>query len=665
MSAIRFDVLGPLRVRSDDALVQLSGRKYRTVVSYLALKPERSVAMEGLLDAAWGRQRPPSASHQVRKMISALRLSLDEGWDLVETSQDGYMLRLTPEQSDVSEFCRLFDQVMAGSLATDADLSAAYSALALWRGRPCEGSEPQSEERQIFELVEQHRVLLNKALPAFRERGRSDELTSILHAAAKIHGRPVHAGSVITAPDVPVIDAPAPPDRPGSPVGPRCLPRDLHDFSGRDREIGALRAMLSRAGAVQPAVATIHGMGGVGKTAMAVHVAHQLAQHYPDGQLFVSLDGFSCATTASVSSALGVLLRQMGIADEDIPSSEQGRLAQWRSVTSGLKLLIVLDDARAIEQVEPLIPPSGTSACILTSRIILNGIDGAQHISLEVPDEDECLEMLSRMVHQRFTGSQARDARALVQQCANLPLALRLAAARISTRDYVDFRELSDRLASSATALHELEVPGRSLVGRLMTSLTSLEDFDRDRYLRLSLLPCPELDEASIAASLGVSADWARRAYRRFADRALVQRTHSGAYRIHPLLLHAAHLQAQETIGYEEQRRVVQAALRHYKASNGLVGASRISPSRGPDGHVVLSTLTRSGELAKRLDLGAEFVDLCLAWEGLVRLLLDTRQQEVVWDLALEAADEHPDPLVRDRLLGIASEHTAAACAVC
>lgn len=151
-----------------------------------------------------------------------------------------------------------------------------------------------------------------------------------------------------------------------------------------------------------------------------------------------------------------------------------------------------------------------------------------------------------------------------------------------------------------------------------------LEKFDHDRYLRLSLLPCPEMDETSVAASLGASADWARHACRRYADRALLQRTRSGTYRMHPLLLHAAHLEVQKSVPYEEQRRIARAALHHYKASYGLVGASHISPSPSTDGHVVLRTLTRSAELAARLGLQEDFVDLCVAWEGLISRLLDT-----------------------------------------
>ncbi|MFJ9846946.1 NB-ARC domain-containing protein [Kitasatospora sp. NPDC101155] len=661
MSFIRFDVLGSLQVRSDGTLVQLTGRKYRTVVSYLALQPEHSAAMEDLLNAAWEKKRPSSANHQVRKMISALRLSLDDGWDLVTTSQEGYMLKLTPKQSDVSEFRRLYDRAMSSSLASDEDLSTAYSALALWRGRPCEGSEPRGQELRIFELVEQHRVLLNKTVQAFHERGRSDELTSILHVASKIHGHPVRRGSDVAVPappvqpvsSLPVHNVPHLPSsaaRDSSPVGPSCLPRDLHDFAGREREVDELEKLLSGDGPHPLLVATIHGMGGLGKTTIAVRLAHKLARHYPDGQHFVSLDGSASSSTASVSSALGVLLRQKGVPDDEIPSSEEGRLAQWRTLTAGQRLLVVLDDACSIEQVEPLIPPSRDSACVITSRIILNGIDGAHHISLGLPDEDECLKMLSSMVDQRFDGSQTQDARALIQMCANLPLALRLAAARISTRDFLDLRELSNRLSSSASAFSELEVPGRSLVGRLMTSFTYLEEFDHDRYLRLSLLPCPEMDETSVAASLGVSPDWARRACRRFADRALLQRTRSGTYQMHPLLLHAAHLEVQKSIPREEQRRIARAALHHYKASYGLVGASRISPSPSADGNVVLRTLTRSAELAACLGLQEEFVDLCVAWEGLISRLLDTRQQEAVWNLALDASRQHSNGSVRAHL---------------
>jgi DNA-binding winged helix-turn-helix (wHTH) protein len=660
MTGIRFDVLGPLCVRHGDELLPLTGHKYRAVISCLALHPEERMSVDALLKAAWGDPAPRSAVHQVRKMISTLRLSLDGGWGLISTLQDGYLLRATAEHSDLARFTKLYGRAMSSALATDEELTYAYDVLALWRGKPCEGSTPRGHEDRIAQLIEQHRALLLKTLKAFSDRGREDELVAILQVAARIHGEsvpstdangidPLPGDRPVAASMSPAASGPAgaaPERSPGS----RCLPRDLRDFSGRSYEVSALETFLQsrRRG---PFVATIHGMGGVGKTALAVHVAHRIAHQFPDGQLYVSLDGVSSAATHTVRNTLGTLLRQLGVPDDEIPSSEESRLARWRNLTSGRRLLIVLDDAAGLAQVEPLMPASAQSACIITSRVVLSGMDGAFYLRLEVPDENQCLDLLRHIVGEALVDEDPEAARSLVRMFENLPLALRLAAARLSTREFVSVTELAHSLHASPSPVRELELPGRSVIGRLDTSLTTMEGFDYDRYLRLTLLPAPELDEITVSVALGLSAEQARRMCRRFTDRALLKRVAVGAYKMHPLLAQAARVHVQATISVEEQRSIVGEALRHYRNAMGLIGSARVSPSPGPSAALLFGTLVRAAELAQSLGLQNEFADLCLAWERPVNLYLDTDQQQQVWDLALTAAREHPQASTRGNIL--------------
>ncbi|GLY18863.1 hypothetical protein Kisp01_58770 [Kineosporia sp. NBRC 101677] len=656
MTGTRFDVLGPLHVRQNDELMTITGQKNRTVISCLALHPEQTISMDTLLRAAWSDPQPRSAVHQVRKMISALRLGIEQGWDLVRTSQEGYLLRVTPEQSDLADFTRRYARVMSGSLNTDEELAAAYDALALWRGRPCEGSLPSGCEERVAELVEQHRSLLLKTFRAFSDRGREDELVAVLQTAAKIHGQPVQE-AVATEParppsPVPVVTS-APPG--GSPlsrvgtVGGHCLPRDLKDFSGREEEGRRLHEYLLGE-SPGPFVVTVHGMGGVGKTALALHTAHQLAPHFPDGQLFVNLDGVRSPEAQSVRNTLGVLLRQLGMAEEDIPSSQESRLARWREVTAGRRHLLVLDDAAGLAQVEPLMPASEGSACIITSRVVLSGIDGAAYLRLEVPGEDECVELLRSIVGDTLVDQDPKSVRSVIRQFENLPLALRLAGARLSTREFVSFGELARSLQDSSSPVDEVELPGRSLIGRLDTSLTSMEPSDLDRYLRLALLPAPELDEVAASVAIGGGTDQARRACRRFTDRALLQRVATGTYRMHPLLAQTAALHIERSLSPAVQRSVIAAALEYYKNAVGLIGSARVSPSPGPSPALLFGTLTRAAQLAEELDLRNAFADLCLAWERPVNLYLDTDQQQTVWDLALAAAHDHPDRSIRGNI---------------
>lgn len=655
MNGARFDVLGPLHVRQGDELMSITGQKNRTVISCLALHPEQFIGMKALLQAAWGHPPPPSAVHQVRKMISALRLGIDEGWNLVSTSQEGYMLRVTPEQSDLAQFTLMYSRVMSGVLSTDEEMATAYDALALWRGKPCEGSVPHGCEERIEQLVDQHRSLLLKTFRAFSERRREDELVAVLQIAARIHGEALHeAVSPEAAPPRPALPAVGnvgPPADPmvRSPAVFRSLPRDLRDFSGRLTEIDELTDTLlaDRPG---PLVATIHGMGGVGKTALAVHVAYRLAPDFPDGQLFIGLDGVRSAAAQTVRNCLGTLLRQLGFPDDQIPSSEESRLARWRDVTAGRRLLLVLDDAACPAQVEPLMPISDGSAIIVTSRVALLSIDDASYLRLEVPQEDECVNLLRHMVGDTLVEEDEKSVRSVIRLFGNLPLALRLACARLTTHEFVSFAELARSLEESSSPAEDLELPDRSVIGRLDTSLTTMEPFDLDRYLRLALLPAPELDEIAAAAAVAGSPDRGRRICRRFTDRALLQRVATGAYRIHPLLAQAAAIHIEKMLPREEQQKVVAAALEYYRNSVGLIGSARVSPSPKPPPALLFGTLTRSAELAEKLSLRTEFADLCLAWERPVNLYLDTDQQQTVWSLAVEAARDHPDLSVRGNI---------------
>lgn len=656
---IRFDVLGALQIRHDNVLLPMAGLKNRTVISCLALHPEEPIPVEALLKAAWD-DPPPSAVHQVRKMISSLRSSVYDGYDLVSTSQNGYLLNVTPEHSDLAQFTRLWAQAMSSSLEDEADLARAHAALALWRGRPCEGSEPRGCERRMEELLDQHRALLGKTVRAFARHGREEELVAVLQVAARIHGdgaayegagrdgSPARPAAAEPAAPAAAATRREPPAELG--VGRRCLPRDLRDFSGRTAEMGRLTQFLA-SGRPGPLVATVHGMGGVGKTALAVHVAHRTARHFPDGQLFVAIGESVSPGMNAVRDALGSLLRQLGVQDEDMPSSTDSRLVRWRDLTSDRRLLVVVDDAASAEQVEQLMPTSAHSACVVTSRVVLNAIDGALYVRLEVPSLEECLEMLCNILGAAVVDEDEAAATALVRMFDHLPLALRLASARLLTHEFLSLRELVRSLDDSESPADDLDLPGRSVLGQLNTSLIRMEQFDLDRYLKLSLLPAPELDEAAVSAATGMTTDQARRTCRRFTDRALLERVGTGAYRMHPLLARAAQTHVQASMPVEAQRRVVADALQYYKQSIGLIGSARVSPSPGPAAGLLFATLTRSATLASALDLHEAFADLCLAWERPVTLHLDVDQQQVVWGLALEAAARHRDPSARGYIL--------------
>ncbi len=661
MTAIRFDVLGPLLVRIEDDLIPLTGRKYRAVVSCLALNPDRTMSVAALSSAAWDPPAPKSAIHQVRKMVSTLRLSLDENWALVSTLQDGYRLAVTANQSDLVEFTQGYGPAISSAMQTPEELAQAYSLLSLWRGTPCEGSSPLGHETRIAELVDQHRALLQKTLRAYSELGRENELIALLQCAAKIHGAQIPPREVTLlsaeSAESAASDRSAPPGATPnsdeielSSYQGRCLPRRLRDFSGRQKEFKLLEDFRAEEHP-GPAIATLHGMGGIGKTTLALAFAHAIADNFPDGQLFLDLAASTGSPEHQTRDSVGTLLRQLGVPDQAIPESAESRLALWRNQTSRKKILLILDDASDLVQIESLLPSARDAFCLVTSRIALGGIDGAFHLRLEVPTEEECLELLECILGYSLNSIQRKAAKALIHQFENLPLALRLAAARLTSREFTCITELAESVGSSVNPLDELDLPGRSLLQQLDSSLTSLEKFDLSRFLKLALLPAPEIDEPAVCAATGLSIEQARLICRRFTDRALLQRVAPGTYRMHSLMIQAAKAHISQLIPVVEQREVLQSIIEHYKKTVGVLGSARLSPSPGPNATIIYSTLSRAGELCDRLEIPESFAELCLAWEQPVSLYLDTEQQKTIWDLAIAAAHGHRNTSVRGNLL--------------
>ena len=224
---------------------------------------------------------------------------------------------------------------------------------------------------------------------------------------------------------------------------PRTLPYDLPDFTGRDEE----RAELAAALASEPIVA-IDGMAGVGKTVLALHAAHAVRDEFPDGQIFLDLRGHTPgAEPLAPTVALARLLRAAGVADPDVPDDPEVRAAAWRSRIAGRRVLLVLDNAATAQQVRDLLPGDGTARTLVTSRTRLVGLDGASCRTLDVMAPDEALDLLGRVAGVDVTGAHPRPARAIVDACGRLPLAIRLVAARWASRPAWTPASVVERLA--------------------------------------------------------------------------------------------------------------------------------------------------------------------------------------------------------------------------
>ncbi|GAA3215271.1 ATP-binding protein [Actinocorallia longicatena] len=351
------------------------------------------------------------------------------------------------------------------------------------------------------------------------------------------------------------VQPPVPPA--GAPRPPRNdLPRDVPDFTGREEQLAAVLAAVEGG-----RVVTIDGMAGVGKTCLAVHAAHRLTDAYPDAQLYVDLHGFTAGRDPlGADPALRTLLAALDVPSEKIP--QEGGIeplaACWRSELAARRAVVVLDNAADAEQVRPLLPGAGESVALITSRNRLMGLDEVPPVSLEVLTPRESADLLARASGDPADGGRlARDPEAaaeVLRLCGHLPLALRLAGARLRHRPGWTAGILVERLAEGAT---EFDTAFAMSVRQL--------DRARHRFFRLlGLLPGSTFDEYVAAALADVPLRGARAMLEDLLDAHLVQQPAAGRYRLHDLVHQHARRTATEQDPPAELEQAVRRVLDYY-----------------------------------------------------------------------------------------------------
>ncbi|GAB2653761.1 hypothetical protein GCM10009743_32770 [Kribbella swartbergensis] len=319
------------------------------------------------------------------------------------------------------------------------------------------------------------------------------------------------------------------------------LPASVSDFVGREQQVRRLTGLLTRTtGSARPTsvvISAVTGMGGIGKTTLALHVGHLTAAEFPDGRIYVNLRG--ATEPIAPLHALGTLLRTLGVPPQEIPDDLDLAAARYRTVVSGRRILVVLDDAADADQVTPLIPGTPGSAAVVTSRRLLDGLAGAEHLRLDVLTDHEGLRLLGEVIGTSRVETDPVAAAEVVHRCGHLPLAIRIAGMRLPSRRPVS--ELAARLADESTRLGELTDGETGVRASIALSIHDLTVVPEDRAVAaafpvLALLEPGDFPLRAAAAALELPIDETEAVLDRLVDVHLLEAPALHRYRLHDLV---------------------------------------------------------------------------------------------------------------------------------
>ncbi len=320
----------------------------------------------------------------------------------------------------------------------------------------------------------------------------------------------------------------------------RTLPRDIASFTGRAAELAQLAGVVTSAAAAGGGVVGIHaigGMAGVGKTAFAVHAAHRLAGNFPDGQFFLPLHAHTPGQRpVDPADALASLLLTVGVGAQQIPPGLAARAARWRDYLAGKKVLLVLDDAAGHEQVTPLLPGTGGSVVLVTSRRHLTALADAAAISLETLAPGEAAALLARLAGRSGLGPGDGPADEITRLCGYLPLAIGMLARQLHHHPAWTAAGLAAELAAEAGRLELMRAENLSVAAAFDLSYQDLTPGQQRLFSRLGVHPGTDIDAYAAAALDGTDLATAGRHLDGLYDQYLLTEPARGRYRLHDLL---------------------------------------------------------------------------------------------------------------------------------
>jgi len=374
---------------------------------------------------------------------------------------------------------------------------------------------------------------------------------------------------------------------PGLAAVPRQLPAAVADFTGRAAELAALTGMLDQAGAGTVVISAIGGTAGVGKTALALHWARQIAGRFSDGQLYVNLRGYHpSGSPASAAEAIQAFLEALGVPPERIPASPGAQAALYRSLLADKRMLIVADNARDEQQVRPLLPTGPSSLVIVTSRNQLSGlaaIDGARLLTLDVLTQGEAIQLLTARLGSDRAAAEPAAIGEIASLCAHLPLALAVAAARAAARPGFRLAALAAELRGTIDRLDALDVgdPAASVRSVFSWSYQQLSGEAARMFRLLGVHPGPDIAAPAAASLAGTDEPGARRLLGQLTRDCLISEHVPGRYAFHDLFRAYAVGQANTHDSEPERIAAIGRILDHY-LHTAHAAAVLLGPSAEP-----------------------------------------------------------------------------------
>jgi DNA-binding SARP family transcriptional activator/Tfp pilus assembly protein PilF len=605
---MRFAILGPLEVSGDDGQrLALGGPQQRALLAVLLLNAGRVVSTDRLIECLWGEEPPAAARSLLQGCVAGLRRALKAGAgpdrQPLVTRAPGYCIEMRPDELDLDRFERL---AAAGQLT---------HALSLWRGPALDGLDGialDACQADIARLEERRLAVLEQRVDAELRAGRHTSLVGELESLVRAHplrerlwaqlmialyraDRQADAlaayqrlrrtlvdqlgvepsatvrrvqGAILSGtdpgePDQAADDAgtPEPSPAPAHPV-PAQLPAAVAAFTGRDEHLKYLDTLLPD-GDGAAAIGVISGTAGVGKTALAVHWAHRVREWFADGQLYVNLHGYAPAPPMRPIEALAGFLQALGTPAEAVPVEPDRASALYRTLLADKRMLVVLDNAYRAEQVRPLLPGNAGCVVLITSRDRLAGMvarDGARHLTLDVLGRHEAITLLVRVLGAQRVQAEPEASAELVERCARLPLALRIAAANLACHPR---RRIADQVADLAAddRLSALEIDGdadSAVRVAFDLSYDALAAPARLLFRRLGLVPGPDVTTSAAAALVGCPPAEAGRLLDQLTSAHLIDQDDQGRHTLHDLL----RLYAKERADGEDSAQDRYAAVR-------------------------------------------------------------------------------------------------------